>query len=120
MPELRISPRSPKGNANDSDRSVSSLSLRRLRYVVTRSVDDQPQAAQSTTLGELMNKPALKHLEEEVSELLVELIKHGRGDGSLNRIKKEAADVQALIELLDVPTKRLKAKRKKMEKNYVA
>lgn len=65
-----------------------------------------------------MNKPALLHLKEEVSELLVELIKHERGDGSLARIKKEAADVQALIELIGVPTKRLAMKRAKMEKNY--
>lgn len=65
-----------------------------------------------------MNKPALKHLKEEVSELLVELIKLDRGDGSLARVKKEAADVQALIDLLGVCPKRLAMKRAKMEKNY--
>lgn len=65
-----------------------------------------------------MNKPALKHLREEVAELMVELIKLERGDGSLKRVKTEAADVQALIELMGVCPKRLAMKRAKMEKNY--
>lgn len=67
-----------------------------------------------------MNKPALKHLEEECLELAFAIMKKMRGDGDNKEIRKEMADVRALLDLLEaeIPVARLGSKLKKMTANY--